>query len=364
MVGLALDDHLLDAINVPIHIVQSYQDEQTGPRGSNLLWQRLDERKPSLPKRLILTNGVHSTNTGPPEIRDDRVAFLDCYVRLVCTGDITDPTSRVKVLFETRRVTVDGNSFLASNGVLASSNWPLPETTWTRYYFQPGGGLATTLPAPSGPDMYLAGSKRAGAWLFPSANAGAELTTANLPDEVRFSRTFGTDTAIAGPIAVTLHAASTAPDTEFYVELNDVDDAGNMTRLQRGLLKASHREIDPFQTDYTAAGEIYRPYHPHTNTTTNLLVPGQAYEFQVEVFPLGHIFRAGHTLVVRVTTPPIADSLAFYLPTTGAGVNLVYHDPAHPSSILLPEVRLPSGLGAPVGCGLQAGLERCTKPLN
>ncbi|HVM19310.1 MAG TPA: CocE/NonD family hydrolase, partial [Egibacteraceae bacterium] len=62
----------LDGINVPTHIVQSYQDEQTGPRGSNLLWQRLDERKPELPKRLLLTNGVHSTNTAPPEIRDDR----------------------------------------------------------------------------------------------------------------------------------------------------------------------------------------------------------------------------------------------------------------------------------------------------
>ncbi|MGH2794146.1 MAG: CocE/NonD family hydrolase [Actinomycetota bacterium] len=346
----------LDAINIPTHIVQSYQDEQTGPRGSNLLWQRLDERKPDLPKRLLLTNGVHSTNTSPPQIRDDRIAFLDCYVRGVCTGDILDQSKRVKVFFEMH----DVNGSLEPNGVLADANWPLDATQWTRLYFGAGNTLGPTLPAAGeAADPYVSGSKRAGAWVYYATNVGAQITTANLPDEVRYqTEPFASDVGIAGPIDVTLHASSLAVDTEFYVEVNDVDAEGNMTRLQRGMLKASHREIDPAQTDYTPAGDIYRPYNPHTNTLLDLITPGEIYQYEIEVFPLGHVFRAGHRLLLRITTPPIADSIAFYIPTTPPGVNMIHHDPEHPSSILLPIVELPP-LGPALGCGQQVGLERC-----
>ncbi len=346
----------IDAINIPTHIVQSYQDEQTGPRGSNLLWQRLDELKPNLPKRLLLTNGVHSTNTSPPAIRDDRIAFLDCYVRTVCAGDIQDPTKRVKVFFEMHDV--DGE--LQANGVLADANWPLDVTAWTRYYLGAGNALGTALPgANESPDPYIAGSKRAGAWVYYATNVGAELTNASLPDEVRYqTEPFATDVGIAGPIDVTLYASSLAPDTEFYVELNDIDADGNMTRLQRGMLKASHRELDLAQSDFTPGGEIYRPYNPHTNTLLNLLTPLEIYKYEIEVFPLGHVFRAGHRLLVRITTPPAADAIAFYIPTTPPGVNQIYHDAEHPSSILLPIVPLPA-LGPPLGCGEQIGLERC-----
>lgn len=348
----------IDAINVPIHIVQSYQDEQTGPRGSNLLWQRLEELKPDLPKRLLLTNGVHSTNTAPPVIRDDRIAWLDCYVRGACAGDIQNQARRVKVYFEMHS---EGGP-LQPNGTLVDSNWPLTVTQWTRYFFGPGNSLGPTpAAADGGSDLYVAGSKRAGAWVFYATNVGAELTTANLPDEVRYeTEPFGEDVGIAGPIDVSLYASSLAVDTEFYVELNDVDERGNMTRLQRGMLKASHRELDPERTDYTPAGDVYRPRHPHTNTLLNLITPGQIYRYEIEVFPLGHVFRAGHRLVLRVTTPPIADSIAFYIPTTPPGVNTIYHDAEHPSSILLPIVPLAGvGLGSPLGCGAQVGLERC-----
>jgi predicted acyl esterase len=361
----------LDGINVPIHIVQTYQDEQTGPRGSNLLWQRLDERKPNLPKRLLLTNGVHSTNVNPPEIHNDRVAWLDCYVRGVCTGDITDPTQRVKVFWEMHN---NGSGTLVSNGVTAASDWPLPITNWTRYYFGSGNTLSTDASSVGGaPDAYVSGSKRAGAWTYlgtsvgvESSNLGAEVTTANLPDEVRYQTApLATDTALAGPIDVTLFASSTAPDTEFYVELNDIDADGNMTRLQRGMLKASHRAIDPYRTDYNAAGDIIRPYHPDTNTTTAVVTPGTVTKYDIEVFPLGFVLRTGHRLVVRVTTPPINDSLATYIPTTAPGINFISHDAAAPSSILLPLVPASQVvLGPPIGCRKQVGLERCSKPVN
>jgi len=362
----------LDGINVPTHIVQTYQDEQTGPRGSNLLWQRLDQRKPNLPKRLLLTNGVHSTNVDPPEVHLDRIAWLDCYVRGLCSADILSSRSRVKVLWEMHD---NGSGRLLSNGVTADPSWPLSVTRWTRYYLGSGGTLSLLRPPRTGsPDVYVSGSKRAGAWSYlgteigpDTSNTGSPLTTANLPDELRYQTApFLTATAIAGPIDMTLWAASSAPDTEFYVELNDVDSQGNITRLQRGMLKASHRAIDKYQTDYDAAGDIIRPYHPDTNTLTALVVPGQVYQYDIEVFPLGFIFRPGHSLLLRVTTPPANDALATYIPTTAAGVDLVYHDASHGmSSILLPLIPAADVVvGPPLGCGKQIGLERCSRAVN
>jgi putative CocE/NonD family hydrolase len=262
----------------------------------------------------------------------------------------------VKVFFEMH----DVNGSLTGNGLLHDANWPLDVTQWTHYYLGTGGTLGTAKPGADEPaDPYVAGSKRAGAWVYYATNTGAELTTANLPDEVRYQTdVFGQDVGIAGPINVTLFASSLGVDTEFYVELNDIDAEGNMTRLQRGMLKASHRDLDPALTDYTPDGDVYRPYHPHTNTLLNLLTPAEIYRYEIEVFPLGHVFRAGHRLMIRITTPPIADSIAFYIPTTLPGVNQIYHDAEHPSSILLPIVPLPP-LGPALGCGQQVGLERC-----
>jgi uncharacterized protein len=360
----------LDGINVPIEISQTYQDEQTGPRGSNLLWQRLDQAKPSLPKRLLLTNGLHDTNVQPPAMWNDKLAWLDCYVRGVCTPDILDQTTRVHVLWEMHR---NASGALVPNGMTTDSAWPLSVTQWVRYYLGAGNRLSTSRGSGKA-DAYLSGSKRAGAWtalggqlgVTDTSNTGAPLTTANLPDEVRYaSAPFGSDVAVAGPIDMTLYASSSAADTEFYVEMDDIDQQANMTRLQRGMLKASHRAIDPLLTDYDAAGDIIRPYHPDTNTLTAVIVPGKVYEYEIEIFPLGFIVRAGHRLVLRITAPPANDSLATYVPTTAPSVNFVYHDAADPSSILLPVVPAADvSVGPAIGCGRQIGLERCSKPIN
>src|SRR5205807_4253411 len=135
------------------------------------------------------------------------------------------------------------------------------------------------------------------------------------PDESSYTLDFHHPTALAGPIAVSLWATSTAPDTDFFVQLIDVDSKGQYQYLQRGLLRASFRAVDEFHSDRVPsgphAGEVYRPYHPFTNAAL-LLPPGQPNQYQIEVFTLGHLFRAGHKLLVKVSAPPFADELYAY----------------------------------------------------
>jgi uncharacterized protein len=43
-------------------------------------------------------------------------------------------------------------------------------------------------------------------------------------------------------------------------------------------------------SDYDG-GVMYRPYRPHTNP--ELVTPGEVYQYVIEVFPVGHVFRPG-----------------------------------------------------------------------
>lgn len=346
----------LHGIKAPIHITQQYQDEQTGPRGGHVLWQRIT----GVPKRLALTNGVHAT-TGLANA--DKRAWLDCYINDNCVGDIDDPSRRVRLFFETT-----SNTTRAPEAI--SSDWPLPEedVDWVRYYLGGDGSLTDDVEAVTDGDLSYVHTPT-GRQMTADSGMGfgddglGTLTFFEGPDEARYELDFGADTAIAGPIALTLHATSTAADTDFFVDVLDVNDAtGETTYLQRGMLRASHRALNELRTDYVDApgddqhGALLRPYHPHTSPVP--IVPGTAYEYQVEVFPLGHVFRQGHTMVVSIHSPPLLDPLSIYAWVSGTApaLNTIHQADGMRSSILLPVMRtLPSVADAAPACGAMVG---------
>jgi predicted acyl esterase len=122
------------------------------------------------------------------------------------------------------------------------------------------------------------------------------------------------------------------------------------------MLKASHRAIDASRSD-TAGGVLYRPWRPHTNP--QLVFPTAVNEYLVEVFPVGHVFRPGHRLMVKVSAPPVLDSFYAYVPKTLPGVNTLFHTAARPSRITLPVVPTSAvALGPELACGAQEAV-RC-----
>jgi uncharacterized protein len=352
----------VDKINVPIHIVGAYQDEQTGPRGQAHLFERIG----GVPKRLVLTNGDHNTEStadyGVADIRNDRRAWLDHWMRMVNGGfgNVRQARSSVNVLFETHR---DANDALVPNGRKDARTFPLPDTTWADWYLHGDGSLTTG--APTGPEParpYVTGTKRQ-FWSYQAGgDVGPPVTTADGPDELTYrSEPVAADTAIAGPITATLFVQSSAPDTELFVELVDEGPDGSRTYLQRGLLRTSHRAVDESQSQRTPDGRIYRPHRPHTNPT--LVTPGQTYEYLVEVWPVGHVFRAGHRISVKVHAPPFVDSYYAYVPRSAPGVNTILQGPDTPSRIMLPMVPLHGvRLGPPLACGAQEAVRCVAQP--
>ena len=128
-----------ERINRPIHITSQYHDEQTGPSGPTL-WERIPE---DVPKRMVLTNGVHATTA---VASPDRVAWLNCHMLGDCQGDVDDPDRRVRIHFETTGGTGLDSGGLSANAPLVSSDFPLPETEWTRLYLRENGSLSQSAP--------------------------------------------------------------------------------------------------------------------------------------------------------------------------------------------------------------------------
>ncbi|MDQ6853695.1 MAG: CocE/NonD family hydrolase [Actinomycetota bacterium] len=352
----------VDKIKVPIHMVGAYQDEQTGPRGPAHLYDRIG----GVPKRLMLTNGNHDTEStadyGVADIRNDRKAWLDQWVRGVNGGfgTLKQARSSATVLFETHK---DESGALVPNGRKDARTFPLPDTRWTDWYVHGDGSLTTDAPtAPEPSQPYVNGTKRQ-FWSYQAGGGfGPPVTTAAGPDELTYrGDPVASDTAIAGPITATLFMQSTAPDTELFVDVVDEAPDGSRTYLQRGLLRASHRAVDDSQSEHTPDGRIYRPHRPHTNPTP--ITPSQTYEYLVEVWPVGHVFRAGHSISVKVHAPPFVDSYYAYVPRSAPGVNTVLQGPDTPSRIMLPMVPLTGvQLGPPLPCGAQEAVRCVAQP--
>jgi putative CocE/NonD family hydrolase len=349
----------VDKINVPMHITGAYQDEQTGPRGQAHLFEKVR----GVPKRLILTNGDHNTEStapyGVPEIIADRKAWLDQFVRGVPGG--FGPAPSVTVFFETHK---NAAGTLTPNGRLDSGSFPLSQTQFTDWYLRGDGTLSTEPPTTNEANrFYVHGTKRQ-FWSYQAGGGvGPPITTAEGPDELTWRTAPMTeDTAIAGPIAATLFAKTTVSDTEFFVEVVDEGPDGSVTYLQRGLLKASHVAVDDAKSDKTGDGRIYRPFHPHTNPQQ--IAPNQGREYLIEVWPVGHVFRAGHRIAVKVHSPPFVDSFYVYVPRTLPGVNTILSGPGAESRIMLPMVPVSAiaGLGPPRPCGGQEAVRCVANP--
>jgi putative CocE/NonD family hydrolase len=346
----------VDKINVPIHIAAAHQDEQTGPRGPTHLFERVG----GVPKRLVLMNGNHDTastaTVGLPEVRLDRKAWIDHWVRRVNGGfgTVNAAKSSVTTYFEVHR---DANGTLVPNGRLDAETFPYPQTDWADWYLHTNGGVDTTAPStPEGGTSYVSGTHRQ-SWSFQAGpGAGPPITTTDGPDEVTYrSEPFAESMAIAGPMTATLFVQSATPDTELFVSVVDEGPDGSRTYLQRGVLRASHRAIDEAASQKTPDGRIYRPHRPHTNPT--LITPGETYEYLVEVWPVGHVFRPGHRLMVKVHAPPFVDSYYAYVPRSAPGANTILHGPDVPSRLMFPVVPVPE-LGAELPCGAQEAV-RC-----
>jgi predicted acyl esterase len=156
------------------------------------------------------------------------------------------------------------------------SDWPIGRTRWTEFHLHPDLTLR-----PSPPDG-------AGTLGFESLGEGLVFRT----------EPFAEATEITGPLAARLWVSSETADADLFLTLQLFDPAGAEVTFQgaldphaplaHGWLRVSHRQLDP------VLSEPWRPYHTHEESV--LLVPGEVYEVEVELWPTSIVVPPGHTV--------------------------------------------------------------------
>ena len=133
------------------------------------------------------------------------------------------------------------------------------------------------------------------------------------------------DLAVVGDVAVTLYAATDAPDTDFSARLCIVDETGISTNLLDGIVRARFRE----------SREQPAPIRP-----------GEVYEYRIDLGPIAVRVPAGHRLRLQVGSsdfPQWDRNLNTGGPTgkepasaMRSATQVILHDQEHPSRVTLP----------------------------
>jgi uncharacterized protein len=145
------------------------------------------------------------------------------------------------------------------------------------------------------------------------------------------------DLEVTGPLTVRLWASSSALDTDFTAKLIDVHPANPDYPGDAVASPGFAQNI---------SDSILRARYRTSRERAELLEPGQVYPFEIVLYPTSNVFARGHCLRVDISS---SNFPRFDInPNTGGPLgrerrvvvaqNTIYHDPEHPSHIVLPVI--------------------------
>jgi uncharacterized protein len=259
---------------------------------------------------LLIGPWYHGQLASVPSMTRDALAWLNAHIKGDRSGLRTQPV----------RLFVMG-----SNSWRDFADWP-PPAQQQRWHLQPNGALATATPPAAEPDRYrydpadptpavggnsLGAAKRMGA----KDNRALEARDDVL---VYSSDVLERDVEVIGPVTADLYVRSSLDHTDFFVRLCVVERSGKSVNLCDGILRLTPNNCPP---------ESDGVRHIH-----------------VALWPTAYRFSKGQRLRVQVSSgahPRFARNPGSGEPTATAtklfvAEQAVFHDPTHPSAILLP----------------------------
>jgi uncharacterized protein len=186
----------------------------------------------------------------------------------------------------------------------ATDVWPPAGTTTQRWYLAPENRLSlespsSTVDADSYTVDFEATTGRNNRWRTQDGVTKVIYRDRAQADERLLTYTsppLAEDIELTGHPVVTLHASSTADDGAFYVYLEDVDEAGRVTYLTEGQIRAIHRRM----SDRPTPLELFVPHHSFRKADALPLIPGEVAELSFGLLPVSVLVRKGHRLRVAI----------------------------------------------------------------
>lgn len=232
---------------------------------------------------------------------------------------------------------------MSANRWKTADDWPPPETEWHRYYLHSGGRantaggdgvLSRDEPGSEAPDRFVYDP------LDPVPTVGGRvIAVAGIvpgPLEQSFverredvlcytSEELKEDVEVSGPIQLRLFASTSAVDTDFTAKLTDVYPDGRSYNVAEGIQRARYRNRDGQPSP---------------------VVPGQIYEYVIDLGNTSNLFRKGHRIRIQISSsnfplydrnmntgnPPGSDAEGI------KAIQTVYHEPGFASYIDLPVI--------------------------
>jgi putative CocE/NonD family hydrolase len=207
-------------------------------------------------------------------------------------------------------------------------DWPPPAQT-ERWYLQPGAVLAPTPPPTSEPDRYrydpadptpAVGGNSLGSRKHMGAKDNRQLE-ARADVLVYTSAVLEHDMEVIGPVTAELYVRSSLQHTDFFARLCVVEPSDKSINLCDGIVRLTPDSMSP-----QADGSL---------------------RIQIDIWPTAYHFRPGQRIRMQVSSgahpsfvrnPGTGEPLATATKLQVAE-QAIYHDPEHPSSILLPVIR-------------------------
>jgi predicted acyl esterase len=369
----------VDEIEVPVFTSGAWQDEQTGGHFPDL-WDRFTGAPVF---RFTGYNGAHADGYSP-QVLIEWKHFLDFYV----AREVSDVPEVVKqlapllffeifgagvpmpehrflgyatfeealaayeaepegrVLFESGGAPTGVPGAPVSGFEMPLETWPPAETAAERWYFNRDGSLRRFPPSEAESASAFEHDDEKGAESY-DVNEAFEKATPDIswqPEQegrqvVFLSEPLAEDLSLLGHASADLWIQSSADDADLEVTLSEVRPDGQESYISSGWLRASRRAL-------AADSTPLRPRQTQLEADAAPLPAGEWTLARVEIYPFGHVLRAGSRLRVSVSTPGGNKGLwKFEVLQLGEGVtHSVSHSAAHPSSVLLPTI---PGLVAP-----------------
>jgi uncharacterized protein len=286
-------------------------------------------------QRLLVGPWAHGSTFGPypdhrfdvfgPESRAELTAIqLPFFARYLRGESVAgeEPPVRIFVMGENRW--------------RSESEWPLLRARPERWFLHGDGLLSPQAPGAEPPDAYVYDPREpaptvGGPTSLPASmmrtNAGPldQRRVEERPDVLVYtSAPVDQPLEVTGPLTVILHAATSAPDTDFVAKLSDVWPDGVSRILAEGVLRASFRD----------GYDGRRPVEP-----------GRVYAYLIDLVATSNVFRPGHRIRLVVTS----GSFPRFDPNPHTGRPLgedgpddlrparqtIFHDQDRPSHVLL-----------------------------
>jgi putative CocE/NonD family hydrolase len=222
-------------------------------------WEHIGSKQ----KKLLLWPNF-SPNRPQVEYFDEAVRWFDYFLKGIDTGILDEPPLKIFV-----------------NGVNKwrfENEWPLARTEYVKFYLHPKGGLSTEpVKGTYEPDTFT--------------------QPAPILDPTVYGLTYRTepmaeDLEMTGYIALYLHASIDKKETNWMVDLLDVNPEGKKTLVTQGHLAAEHRALDK------AKSRPFLPIHPRQEPV--FVTPGEVLEYAIAIMPTAMVFKKGHCIELFV----------------------------------------------------------------